>query len=300
MNYISRPRIVPDSVESRKYQVDMASTCLEKNTLVILPTGLGKTVIALLVAVEILEKGKKVLILAPTKPLVEQHYDFFSSKTVGTRIGTMNGNMDPKKRASVIAENDVIVCTPQVVSNDLDGQRYDLNDFGLVIYDEAHRATGNYAYVNVSRYYHKGLSLGMTASPGHDKNKIMEVCENLGIEKVDIHTDEDEDVSPYIHDVFISRIEVNMPDDLVNVIKLLNRICRRFKESGSYQSQLACLDKADDLHRKGSADETEQGREDASGIQRANLSVGIHQDHACHRACGDPGDECSQGVHHQD
>ena len=45
MNYISRPRIVPDSVESRKYQVDMASTCLEKNTLVILPTGLGKTVI---------------------------------------------------------------------------------------------------------------------------------------------------------------------------------------------------------------------------------------------------------------
>ena len=224
MNYISRPRIVPDSVESRKYQVDMASTCLEKNTLVILPTGLGKTVIALLVAVEILEKGKKVLILAPTKPLVEQHYDFFSSKTVGTRIGTMNGNMDPKKRASVIAENDVIVCTPQVVSNDLDSQRYDLNDFGLVIYDEAHRATGNYAYVNVSRYYHKGLSLGMTASPGHDKNKIMEVCENLSIEKVDIHTDEDEDVSPYIHDVFISRIEVNMPDDLVNVIKLLNKI----------------------------------------------------------------------------
>ncbi len=224
MIYVSRPRIVPDSVESRKYQVDMAGSCLKRNTLVILPTGLGKTVIALLVSVDVLEKGKKVLILAPTKPLVEQHYDFFKTKTVSTKIGTMNGNMDPKKRASVIADNDVIVCTPQVVSNDLDCQRYDLNDFGLIIYDEAHRATGNYAYVNVSRYYHKGLSMGMTASPGHDKDKIMEVCENLGIEKVEIHTDEDEDVSPYIHDVFINRIEVNMPEDLKKVIELLNKI----------------------------------------------------------------------------
>ena len=230
MIYISRPRIVPESVESRKYQVDMAESCLKRNTLVILPTGLGKTVIALLTAAEILERGKKVLILAPTKPLVEQHYDFFTSKTVDTRIGTMNGNMDPKKRASVVSDNDVIVCTPQVVSNDLDCQRYDLNDFGLIIYDEAHRATGNYAYVNVSRYYHKGLSMGMTASPGHDKEKILEVCENLGIEKVDIHTDEDEDVSPYIHDVFITRIEVNMPDDLVRVIGLLNRILDNYVE----------------------------------------------------------------------
>ena len=64
MIYISRPRIVPDSVESRKYQVDMADACLKRNTLVILPTGLGKTVIALLVSADILEKGKKVLILA--------------------------------------------------------------------------------------------------------------------------------------------------------------------------------------------------------------------------------------------
>jgi len=64
----------------------------------------------------------------------------------------------------------------------------------------------------------------MTASPGHDKDKIMEVCENLGIEKVEIHTDEDEDVSPYIHDVFINRIEVNMPEDLKKVIELLNKI----------------------------------------------------------------------------
>ena len=224
MTFISKPRIVPDSVESRAYQVNMAEKCINSDTLIILPTGLGKTVVALLVAADILEKGKKVLILAPTKPLVEQHYEFFSSTLVDTEIGTMNGNMEPEKRASVIARNDVIVCTPQVVSNDLDCQRYGLKDFGLIVYDEAHRATGNYAYVNIARYYHKGLTLGMTASPGSDMKKVLEVCNNLGIERVDLYTDEDEEVTPYIHDVYINRIELDMPDDLIKVIKLLNGI----------------------------------------------------------------------------
>ncbi len=224
MNFVSRPRIAPDTVEERVYQKDMAEACLKSDTLIILPTGLGKTVIALLAAAEILEKGKKVLILAPTKPLVEQHYEFFSSCLVNTSIGTMNGNMAPEKRSSIVSENDVVVCTPQVVSNDLDCQRYGLNGFGLIVYDEAHRATGNYAYVNIARYYHKGLTLGMTASPGSDMKKVLEVCNNLGIERVDLYTDEDEEVTPYIHDVYINRIELDMPDDLIKVIKLLNGI----------------------------------------------------------------------------
>ena len=231
MNYISRPRIVPDFVESRRYQVDMADGCLRRNTLIILPTGLGKTVVALLVTAATLEKGKKVLMLAPTKPLVEQHYEFLSSALQDTRVGTMNGNMPPEKRSSIISGNDVVVCTPQVVSNDLENRRYNLNDFGLVIYDEAHRATGNYAYVDIAGYYHKGLTLGMTASPGYDMEKILEVCENLGIENVDVRTDMDDDVTPYIHDIFINREEVNMPDDLLKVIKLLNGIMDGYVES---------------------------------------------------------------------
>ena len=223
MTFVNMPRIVPDSVESREYQVSMAEGCLRRNTLVVLPTGLGKTVIALLVAADVLEKGKKVLILAPTKPLVEQHYDFFLSKLVDTRIGTMNGNISPENRAKIVRDSDVIACTPQVVANDLKCQRYDLSDFGLIVYDEAHRATGDYAYVGISDYYHKGLSLGMTASPGWDTNRILEVCDNLGVEYIDIHTDEDEDVTPYIYDVSIRREEVEMPDDLVKVISLLNK-----------------------------------------------------------------------------
>ena len=231
MIYVSRPRIVPESVEERRYQTEMADACLKRNTMVVLPTGLGKTVVALLVSAEILEKGKKVLILAPTKPLVEQHYEFFVSNLTDTRVGTMNGNMPPENRASVIGGNDVIVCTPQVVSNDLDSQRYDLSSFGLIIFDEAHRATGDYAYVNISTYYHKGRTMGMTASPGHDTERILEVCNNLNIERVDILTEEDEEVSPYVHEVNIEEKKLKMPDDLLKIISLLKEIMEPYVES---------------------------------------------------------------------
>ena len=78
MPCISHPLIRPDSIESREYQLAIAMKALDANTLVILPTGLGKTAIALLVAASrIYNEGGRVLMLAPTKPLVEQHLRFF-------------------------------------------------------------------------------------------------------------------------------------------------------------------------------------------------------------------------------
>ncbi len=224
MTYISHPRIAPDKIEERVYQTSMAKKCLGGNSLVILPTGLGKTIIAVLVAADILKKGKRVLVLAPTKPLVDQHHDTFSSLLADTSVGTMNGEMSPAKRAVFFKGSDVIVTTPQVVANDLDNGRYGLDGIGLVIYDEAHRAVGNYAYTEVAKYCSDTLVMGMTASPGSDPKKIMEVCNNLAIERIDMRSDDDPDVSPYIHDIFVNRIEVNMPDDLVNVISLLKKI----------------------------------------------------------------------------
>ena len=224
MTYISHPLIRSDTVESRAYQVKIAEGCLKDNTLVILSTGLGKTVIALMVAADVLSKGKKVLMLAPTKPLVEQHFETFSGWLQDVRIGTMNGNMPPEKRASVIADNDMIICTPQVVENDVENERYSLTDFGLIVFDEAHRAVGNYAYVNIAVHYHRGLTLGMTASPGYDMEKIKEVVFNLDIGRIEVRTDEDEDVSPYVHDIYMIRKEVTMPQDLLDVINLLKKM----------------------------------------------------------------------------
>src|SRR5881397_4276332 len=65
--------------EPREYQRRIAETATASNTLVVLPTGLGKTMIAILVAASRLEKFPegKVLVMAPTKPLTLQHYESF-------------------------------------------------------------------------------------------------------------------------------------------------------------------------------------------------------------------------------
>ena len=159
MTFVSHPLIVPDTVEDRVYQANISKRCLSANTLVILPTGLGKTVIALRVAADILDEGGKVLFLAPTKPLVDQHFQSFSELLNGPMVGVMNGNMDPSKRKEIMDHGDVVISTPQAVANDLENSVYDLKDVRLLIYDEAHRGVGNYAYVTVAGYY-GGFLLG--------------------------------------------------------------------------------------------------------------------------------------------
>ena len=221
MHCLSRPRIKPDTVEERRYQVSMAEGCLIQDTLVILPTGLGKTVVALIVAASVLDKGKKVLMLAPTKPLVEQHHETFSEWLTDTDVGVMNGNMIPEKRKGIMQECDMVIATPQAVANDLENGLYDLSGYGLVIYDEAHRGVGNYAYVTVAAYNHSGISMGMTASPGSNNKKVMEMCNNLGFVRIDIRSDYDPDVSPYVHDTVVKRIEVNLPKDLTDISDIL-------------------------------------------------------------------------------
>ena len=116
MEYVSQPGIVPDRIESRRYQVNIARACLRENTLVILPTGLGKTAVALMVAAEVLAKGRKVLMMAPTKPLVDQHRSFFGENLSDARVGEMNGLMSPAKRAEVMASCDFIVSTTPIDS----------------------------------------------------------------------------------------------------------------------------------------------------------------------------------------
>lgn len=232
MEYADVPGIAQGRLEKRRYQSAMAEGCLKENSLVILPTGLGKTAVALLAAAEVLRKGKKVLMLAPTKPLVDQHGDYFSSMLPGTRVAMMTGHMPPKKRKESVEGSDFIVSTPQSVSNDLDNGVYDLEGFGLVVYDEAHRGTGNYDYVNVAKYVPEGaVSLGMTASPGSDLAKIEEVCGNLGLTRIDVRSDDDPDVSPYVHDTYVNRIVVNLPKDLCDVSELLHKML--YREFGS-------------------------------------------------------------------
>jgi Fanconi anemia group M protein len=140
------------------------------------------------------------------------------------------GETPPKKRGELWKESDIIVSTPQVVVNDLISARMKLDDFGLIIFDEAHRATGDYAYVFIAEKYHmaRGLVLGMTASPGSEAKRILDVCQNLGIERVEIRSEFDPDVMPYVHDIKVRWIRVPVPAKFQEVIEMLKQVHQKY------------------------------------------------------------------------
>ena len=234
------------AVEERAYQVNIAKACLSRSTLVVLPTGMGKTVIAAMVIAEILRrKGGKVLFLAPTKPLVEQHAASLKEVLIVERIAVFTGEVaSPEDRELLWRENKIIVSTPQVIKNDLKAGRYDLEDVSLIVFDEAHRAVGDYAYADVAAVYKDvatRLVLGMTASPGSSAEKILEVCGNLGITAVEIRTESDADVVPYVQGLEIQRIPIDAPDEAKEIRGLLETVydeqVERLKKIGFLQGK---------------------------------------------------------------
>jgi ERCC4-related helicase len=225
--FVNHPLIKIDSIEEREYQRTLAHACISSPTLVVLPTGLGKTVVALLVIAEVLDRRKgKVLFLAPTKPLVEQHAAFLGQNLLNKKIALMTGEKKPSERQELWAANEVIVSTPQVIANDLKNERIDLDGFALVIFDEAHRGVGKYSYVPVAEAYRsiKGMVMGMTASPGASKDKIMEVCTNLGIKNIEVRSKSDPDVVKYVHEVEIDWVKVEVPEQTKEVASILRSL----------------------------------------------------------------------------
>jgi ERCC4-related helicase/ERCC4-type nuclease len=227
-SYIQHPLLKEKAVERRMFQLELASSALQRSTLVVLPTGLGKTVVALMVLLARLDRGK-VLFMAPTRPLVEQHASFLENVLIDSSIViSFTGEITPERRREMWEEAKVIVSTPQVVENDLLSRRISLRDVSCIIFDEAHRAVGNYAYVYIAeRYQREGadrLVLGITASPGSSLERIEEVCSNIGAERVETKTEADPDVSPFVHEREIEVVKVTVPADILRLRSLLEEV----------------------------------------------------------------------------
>ena len=151
MSFVNHKFLKKDDLEDRKYQSNISKACLEQSTLVILPTGMGKTVVALRIMLERLDIGK-ILLMAPTKPLAQQHFDFFNN-FLKADVSLFTGAISPSEREPLWDSSQVIISTPQVISKDIEAKRASLKEFSLVIFDEAHRAVGNYAYVSIGKHY---------------------------------------------------------------------------------------------------------------------------------------------------
>ncbi len=228
--YFEHSLLKKDVLEKRLYQETILHTTINNNSLVVVPTGMGKTISAVLLAANRLDKkGGKILFLAPTRPLVEQHKRFFNDflEIAEGDMKVLTGKVRPEKREKEYNKGMCFFATPQVVQNDIIAGRIHLEEFSLVIFDECHRATGDYPYSFIAEMYmKKGKEpriLGITASPGGSRGDIQKVIENLFIDEVEIRTEDDEDVKPYIESVNKEWRKVELPEEFKKVKKLLEK-----------------------------------------------------------------------------
>lgn len=231
MSFVEHPWINDNTIENREYQDRIAKTAVSGNTLVVIPTGLGKTNIAALVAAERLKKNinTKILFLAPTRPLVEQHKRSFEKFfKIGLDFRVVTGETKPEFRSQLYRKADIIFSTPQTIRNDLKKYVLSLRDFSLCIFDEAHRCIGNYAYTYIAKRYRQEsndpLILALTASPGGHRYKINEVKNKLFIKNVEIRSRDDSDVKPYVHEMKQDWIEVELTIPMKSIKKYLESI----------------------------------------------------------------------------
>lgn len=231
-NYVKHELIKENKLEARVYQQLIFASASAKNTLVVAPTALGKTAIAILLSAYMLKNApsKKVLILAPTKPLAAQHAGRFKEflNIEESKIALLTGTINAEKRKELFENSNIISATPQTIANDVEENRYALSQVSLAVFDEAHRATGDYDYVYIASKLNEGTRiLALTASPGSEEEKIEEVCRNLRIENIEIRTERDADVKPYVKGIGVSWVEVRLPDEFRAIKNLMENLFRQ-------------------------------------------------------------------------
>ena len=234
------------NITPREYQQKIFETCINKNCLVVLPTGLGKTLIALMLTIKRMQEypGKKVVFLAPTKPLAEQHIISFKKylPELFADMQLFTGAINSIERKKIWQTADIIFSTPQCVANDLRKELYSLKDVCLLIEDEAHRCVKNYDYNYIAKRYITQADnpriMGLTASPGNEASKIKEICKNLSIEEVELRTRDSPDVKKYLQELEFEKIMVEFPIEFQEMKHVLLKLYDRYVEELRYRKVL--------------------------------------------------------------
>ncbi|KAI8878588.1 P-loop containing nucleoside triphosphate hydrolase protein [Backusella circina FSU 941] len=210
--------VYPINYPTRNYQLNMVQKGLFQNTLIALPTGLGKTFIAAVIMFNYWRwfPESKIIFLAPTRPLVAQQIEacFKICGLPQSETIEMTGHMAVPKRAEYWKTKRVFFLTPQTMQNDLTTRICPAEKVVCLVVDEAHKATGNYAFTEAVRLLAKSHShfrvLALTATPGSNLDNVQMVVNNLHINNIQIRTEESMDIQEYTHGKQIQRIVVRL------------------------------------------------------------------------------------------
>ncbi|MHA1407284.1 MAG: DEAD/DEAH box helicase [Candidatus Heimdallarchaeaceae archaeon] len=236
--YVTHPLVKPRKIEARLYQQTLFASCIKENSLVVLPTGLGKTILFLMITAHRLEKypNGKIIFCAPTKPLLDQH-EITTRESLNIepeKIVQVSGQIDPRKRKQIWEEGQIFICTPQTLQNDIIQRRIKLEEVVFLCLDEAHKAVGDHSYVFIADQYNSKaknpLLLGITASPGSKIERIEEIQENLKTYNVEMRDESSDDVRAYIHEIEESWEIIPLSKEFGTIIATLNNLFRTILE----------------------------------------------------------------------
>ncbi len=221
--FVEKKYVKKNSIEKRDYQINLANQAIKENCIVVLPTGLGKTAVALHAISEFLAKGTGgILFLAPTRVLVNQHYEFLKNNLTLDDISLITGEDTIPKRTK-LWNNSIVCATPEIARNDLNRKIVSSDQFNLVVFDEVHRTVGDYAYSGIAEWFADSPArlIGMTATLPSEKEKATEILTKLRISSVAERTEDSPDVKPYTQETNTEWINVELPPELKEIQKLL-------------------------------------------------------------------------------
>ncbi len=216
-----------DGVEARAYQLIAAKEALSGSTLLVMPTGLGKTAVQWMAMAHYMEKPGKIVLVAPTTGLVDQQSRMAKEMLVinHEKIVILTGQISPNKRIDIWKNAKLVFATPHVIRNDARDGRISLKDVDLLIFDEAHHATGSDSMAELGDLYQSsnpnGIVLAATASPGVKEKKVLEIIERLGIERLHVSRRDDELVAPYSTSMEIEYHYLSLEENLESLLKSL-------------------------------------------------------------------------------
>ena len=223
--YLEGRYVRQGTLEVRDYQVSLARHAESENCILVLPTGLGKTAVALQLIAGFLERARGVsLMLAPTRVLAEQHRRFMMEHLTIEDISLVTGE-EALKRRSRLWFNSVVCATPEIAQNDLIRGVISPGDFGLVIFDEAHRAVGNYAYTAIASAFSGTTArlVGMTATLPAERAKVNEIVDALGAQSVETRSESSDDVKKYIQKTDTDVIMLELPATMLEIQSLIKK-----------------------------------------------------------------------------